>query len=83
MNYIVTISINLFCFKQKIQIFQDNNCINFIEIPVDNINSIIEELCNKYTIDKIIFVNNNYLSRKIMENLTKYLEDKEIHIKIS
>ena len=79
----ILITITLFCFKQKIQIFQDNNCIEIIEAPIMDINKIIEQLYNEYIIDKIIFTNKNYLANKCKENLKEYLKNKEIDIKIS
>lgn len=79
----ILINISLFCFKQKLQVFQDNNCIEIIEVPMNEINSIIEQLHNKYAIEKITFTNKNYLANKCEENLREYLKSKEIYTEIS
>lgn len=79
----IVIIISLFCFKQKIQVFQDNYCIEIIEVPTYEINSLIEQLHDKYAVEKITFINQNYLSNKCEEYLKEYLKSKEIYTEIS
>ena len=74
----IFINIHLFSFKQKIQVFQNNECIETIEVSTDKINTVIEDLSYKYPIQKIIFNNNNYLTKKYIKELRKYYPSIEI-----
>ena len=78
----IVINIKLFSFKQTVQVFQDKECIELIEVPVNDINKTIEDLYYKYPIERINFIKDNYLVRMCRENLKKYLKEKNIIIEI-
>lgn len=69
----IIISIHPFVFKQKINVFDGENCIESLETTIDKIEEKCKKLCNDYDIEKINIFGKNFHRDKIKSNLERQL----------